>query len=542
MKYLLCMFVLILLTIPFDLYCYKANAALVSNNISHSEVDQFIVLNCQTDECQGWFSELILNMNEEGQEDLAEEPDLSSADEEAGSSPSTASAEAPAVKKEEGKEVEDEEPITYLPGQVLINEIMSAPLPGDPEWVELFNSTNEPIDLTNWVLLEGAGKQTQLTGQLSAGDYIVFDKSSLNNGGDSVVLQDPSGQVIDQVSYGDWNDGNVNDNAPAAESGNSLIWHESEFKQSETATPGQMNIFYEKIVEIEEDSQVSVEEPEIPAVVEDLVVPEVPLSQPEIVVDSPEEQPEPQVVYQFSDKVIISEFMADPEGSDDEEWIELYNASDEDLNLLGWSLDDAEGGSNPFVIKDNLIIKSQDYLVIKKEESGLVLNNSSDSVRLLDPNLKLIDQYEYQNPKTGSSFSWFEDGWLQTSELTPAQVNEKPVLQTANYKPVSQGQGSFYKTVTIEQIKDLKKGSKVRIQGVVTVLPGVFGKNYIYVNGLQVYYSSADWPELQIGNQIEVSGSVSESYGEKRILVKAQADIKVLELQTEVVPLVVKSL
>ena len=87
----------------------------------------------------------------------------------------------------------------------------------------------------------------------------------------------------------------------------------------------------------------------------------------------------------LSENIILSEIMPNPEGTDtDTEWIEIYNTSTTDINLGNWSLYDAEGGSAPFVFPANTVVEAQDFLVIYRNESGLALNNDTDSVRLFD--------------------------------------------------------------------------------------------------------------------------------------------------------------
>ena len=112
---------------------------------------------------------------------------------------------------------------------VVINEIMYAPPPGDPEWVELFNTTSSPVDLKNWKLSNRNSSTkytiTENTFPLQSNGYIVITKdtalfhnfhptfhsdiiqsSSLptflfNNSGDAVVLFDSRGDVMDSVKY-----------------------------------------------------------------------------------------------------------------------------------------------------------------------------------------------------------------------------------------------------------------------------------------------------------------------------------------------------
>ncbi|MDP2696012.1 MAG: lamin tail domain-containing protein, partial [bacterium] len=109
----------------------------------------------------------------------------------------------------------------YKLGDVVINEFVSDPADNEVEWIELYNKTNGEINLTGWWIEEGSKAKTKLAGVISAsgvGRYKVIDKpaGNLNNSGDIIILYDANGKIIDQIAYGNWDDGNTTDNAPAA--------------------------------------------------------------------------------------------------------------------------------------------------------------------------------------------------------------------------------------------------------------------------------------------------------------------------------------
>jgi hypothetical protein len=87
------------------------------------------------------------------------------------------------------------------------------------EWIELYNSGSEDIDLSGWTIEDGTNKSSTLDGmKIPAGGYLVLLKGSdfafsLNNSGDTIILKQ-GGVVIDSVAYGNWDDGNTADNAP----------------------------------------------------------------------------------------------------------------------------------------------------------------------------------------------------------------------------------------------------------------------------------------------------------------------------------------
>lgn len=108
----------------------------------------------------------------------------------------------------------------------------------------------------------------------------------------------------------------------------------------------------------------------------------------------------------LSTDILLSEIMPDPEGSDtDAEWIELYNASTENVDLGNWTLDDEEGGSDPYVFSAGSVIEAQDFLVVYRVDSDLALNNDADEVRLYDFENTLQDSASYENAPEGQSYA-----------------------------------------------------------------------------------------------------------------------------------------
>ncbi|MFC1902516.1 lamin tail domain-containing protein [Chloroflexota bacterium] len=109
--------------------------------------------------------------------------------------------------------------ITLVFGTMVINEFVSNPSAGT-EWIELFNPTADEIDLTGWTIEDGSAVPDLLDGlTILAFDYLVLDQGTdftflLDNAGDTIVLSNAAVEM-DRVAYGDWDDGDTGDNAPA---------------------------------------------------------------------------------------------------------------------------------------------------------------------------------------------------------------------------------------------------------------------------------------------------------------------------------------
>lgn len=153
---------------------------------------------------------------------------------------------------------------------LVINEIMYAPPTGEPEWVELYNNSNEVINLKNWKISDAASTVT-ITNQdifvdLNSFVIISHDSSllnfynvtspiivtnipSLNNTGDAVVISDFNGTRIDSVSYLPAWGGNIGGKSLERISVDSSSNNPANWKTSKSifnATPGTYNSVTQK--------------------------------------------------------------------------------------------------------------------------------------------------------------------------------------------------------------------------------------------------------------------------------------------------------
>lgn len=87
-------------------------------------------------------------------------------------------------------------------GSVVVNEFASNT--ADPDWVELYNSGEEIIDLSLYRLEDAASNKKNLSGNLGAKSWVAFDWSNkLNNDGDTIFLKKiATEETVDNVKYG----------------------------------------------------------------------------------------------------------------------------------------------------------------------------------------------------------------------------------------------------------------------------------------------------------------------------------------------------
>lgn len=383
----------------------------------------------------------------------------------------------------------------FAKSNIVINEFVSDPSDGDVEWIELYNNTSSTINLNSWSIADGSKKKTELSGLIASHQFRVIEspKGNLNNLGDLIILKDPSDNIIDQVSYGNLDDGNIFDNAPKTEDPNSLARFingqdtdidYNDFRISSSVTKGLPNIIN------------SLEQKKTSELTEDV----------KVVTNYP--------------KIIITEILANPLGSDmDEEFIEIYNPNDQEVDLTDWLLDDADGGSRPYKI-NNLVIGAKEYLSFFRKTTNLALNNDTDQVRLINPLQQISSEVEYKNIKEGWSYALsLENKWQATSVPTPSEENEMANVNT---------------TKTTNSVAKTTK-----VTGTVLVEPGILGSQIFYLQeeNIQVYSYKKDFPQVSVGDIVEVIGEISEGTEEKRIKTKTKNDIKIIGHKNELIPI-----
>lgn len=261
----------------------------------------------------------------------------------------------------------------------------------------------------------------------------------------------------------------------------------------------------------------------------------------------------------FSTDIILTEFLPNPAGSDTDdkgEFVEIHNKGAATVDLSSWQLDDEEGGSSPHAIVDNTAIKSGEYLAFYRGDTKLSINNGGDSVRILHPDGKVTDSATYEGKaEDGQAYARDEQGeWVWTTSPTPGEANKidqpedkdeddsststestdsdtQSKDSTPTQKSDKDKKSEEAKTLTIKQAKAQAKNTEVAVAGVVTVPAKILSDTYLYIQdktgGIQIYSSKKDFPDLKLGDQVKVSGKISEKSGEKKINISEQKDVSV---------------
>ncbi|MBI5794600.1 lamin tail domain-containing protein, partial [Candidatus Uhrbacteria bacterium] len=287
--------------------------------------------------------------------------------------------------------------------------------------------------------------------------------------------------------------------------------------------------------------------------------------------------------------ILINEFVVDPIDGENE-WIELVNRSLMTIALTGWTVEDASGKTTDL---SSLTMTTGSYVVVDSPKGRL--NNDTDTIILRDPTGQVIDSVAYggdalPSPKDGEALARTGNVFVITQTPSPAQANqietqeavmvEQVAIVTAN--PVSDESPTVEsvalspeqqeKTVspspkktstakltsstpkktgskavlssTIFESKGLPDDARVRLEGIVTALPGSFARQIFYLmdetGGIQVYFYDADFPQMSLGDAVSVTGVLSTSHGERRIKMSAQTNLAQIDRDLSVTPTVLK--
>ncbi|MBU1202627.1 lamin tail domain-containing protein [Patescibacteria group bacterium] len=475
---------------------------------------------------------------------------------------------------------QDSEPEINYWSQIVISEFLPNPEGSDDnEWIELYNLGPEIIDLSGFVLGDDSSRRFTLDQDagidlgLLPNSYLVVYKNisgiSLNNSGtDSVRLYTPEEILQERVEY----------NGPALEN-RSYARSDSGFVWTKNPTPGQANQIVENQAPIAQilaegtfnisqkisfsgenssdpegedldyfwdfgDGQTSskaslthkfeqaghytivltVTDPEGLGDRAEFVIDIYPINETSQDITEVEKVQSEEKIFETNlveDDLIISEIMPNPKGSDDNEWIELYNATDNDINLFDWSIDDAEGGSKPYQFATTTI-KANSFLIVYRQDSKITLNNSSDSVRLIRPDGKIWQEVMYEKIPEDKTYAWdMENSEWFVASPTPASPNLNIPEPEIMYQ--------------VLEIKNLEKNNDVLIQGVVlnkadkntrsVYLADFDGEKINFAELVEIYNYYKDWPALSAGQVATLRGQISNLDDLPRIKIKSADQI-----------------
>ncbi|MBN1994563.1 MAG: lamin tail domain-containing protein [Anaerolineae bacterium] len=204
-----------------------------------------------------------------------------------------------------------------------------------------------------------------------------------------------------------------------------------------------------------------------------------------------------------------------------DEWIELFNPLERPVGLGGWRLADSSGWV--YDIPLGVVIPAGGFATFYHHQTGFSLNNDGDTITLIHPNGNLIDAFSYPHtPGYDETWCRLPDGHADWSEDCGPSPN------AANWARASAGPLQ----ANIFEAKRLALGAWVKVKGRVTAPPGVLGKRNMYIQddtaGILIYLPE-DHRYFNLGDKVEVKGTLKIYHEEFEIAVNERSDIKFLE-------------
>ncbi|MBN1331877.1 lamin tail domain-containing protein [Candidatus Dojkabacteria bacterium] len=336
--------------------------------------------------------------------------------------------------------------------QVSINEILPNPEGTDTgkEWIELYNYSKETINLQNWQLKDTSTKSFVFEEiELDSHEFLlIYPNFSLNQSDENVSLYDDLGNLVDSFSY--------------IISSEGLSWARipdgvGNWIPDKSPTPGSTN----NIDELD-----------------------------------------------YPDSLLISEIYPTPKDQESE-WLEIFNNSSDEIDLTNWIISDLSNSAK----LPGIIIEPYEYLTFEENLlTSVTLNNSGDTLALLNPNAEPVHEFIYQKTNAGLSNILYKESILQTKLPTPGEENIYVNPQDCFF-------GSIY--TDIKSFKMTEASSDdifYSLTGTVIAKPGTIYDSKFYIqdsdSGLMVSLPAGYNETIEVGEQIEICGSHNAYYSE----------------------------
>lgn len=186
-----------------------------------------------------------------------------------------------------------------------------------------------------------------------------------------------------------------------------------------------------------------------------------------------------QFVHSQNSRLFINEFMASnstttsDEAGDFDDWIELYNAADTDVSLLGYYLTDELTNPTKWAFPD-ILIHAKDYLVIwadnELNETGIhasfKLSQDGEQIGLYDGSV-FVDQVTFGAQSTDISYGRKQDGapaWVffqsPNNPPTPGSSNSFAYIPSLSPPVFYPGEG-FYRGNILVQLSSKETGAAI---------------------------------------------------------------------------------
>ena len=315
---------------------------------------------------------------------------------ESSKSESNPESESPKIDNPGGKTEEN--------APILISKISQ-----DKKYVEIYNQTNQDVNLAGWKIEYYTGPVAKTVGKIfkdevilangflvlsndkMSADVIKFDNNlGLAQNDGSVVLSRSDGSISDTVGWGN----NSKSAGSPIKGGVKIVWR--------CFIDG--NIIDSKNNSTDFLSSKGFDNQEI-----------VPYSRPNC--KSPEPKPESPKELNKCEGLKLSEIASNV----DEQFIEIVNSGEKTVITTGCKLTVGDSGVRENI--GDIELNPGEFLTIKIKNTKLKLPKTKGKVYLLDEAGSKIDISEYNNMPKGASWSLVDDEWTRTFAITEGAAN-----------------------------------------------------------------------------------------------------------------------
>ncbi len=186
----------------------------------------------------------------------------------------------------------------------------------------------------------------------------------------------------------------------------------------------------------------------------------------------PEQKPEIKPVT-YPSGIVINEILPSPEGPDKtEEWIEIFNQNNFEVDLTDWKIKDIAGNrTTAYTFSEGTKISPGRFLVFYRPTTKITLNNDGDGLNLIQPDGKIIDSVNYEKAPRGQSYNRAESGWVWSAILTPDRVNSIPAQETEGTEILEEVRKIDINTAPLEDLVKIIHIGEVRAEELIFLRP-----------------------------------------------------------------------
>lgn len=329
-------------------------------------------------------------------------------------------------------------PAKALTERMLITEVkLGGAITGQPtQFVELFNDGPNPINLVGWSLEYAKVGSTLLLSDCSSPDWATVDPSS-NVRKDSLTgVVQPRGRVVFETSLNDNVGGSLRLKQTTADQSTVTVhdlvgWGSASsnakcFETAQTIIPANgasiKRAFNNDGHPIDTDNNA----------LDFSLTGQTPLPEvdPAPSGDSdPDPSPDPDPQTETYLPITISELLpnpASPQTDSEDEFVELYNPNDVDVDLQGYKIQTGLDFNYSYTLP-TVQIRAKSFLALNSSQTNLTLSNTSSSARVLNPAGDVMHTSDsYSSIGEDESWALVDGRWVRTDRITPGGPNLGP--------------------------------------------------------------------------------------------------------------------